>query len=182
MQSMEFSRPEYWSGQPFPSPGDLLNPGIEHRSPTLWVDSLPAEPQEKPKNTGVGSLSLLQGIFLTQEANPGLRHYRRILYQLSHQGSPCPKKTGLNLDPRKQIGLFGPHIIKTVQPITLKLFHFTIRAFKGVNLQFINFVMFLWKTDHLMKLFAEDSFFCVHRAQIQFKEPSQELFQKSSSK
>ena len=66
---MEFPRPEYWSGQPFPSPRDLPNPGIEPRSPTLQTDSLPAEPQGKPKNTGVGSLSLLQGIFLTQELN-----------------------------------------------------------------------------------------------------------------
>ena len=38
--SMEFSRPEYWSGQPFPSPGDLPNPGIEPRSPALEADSL----------------------------------------------------------------------------------------------------------------------------------------------
>ena len=42
---MEFSRPEYWSGKPFPSPGDLPNPGIKPRSPTLQADSLPAEPQ-----------------------------------------------------------------------------------------------------------------------------------------
>ena len=41
---MEFSRPEYWSGYPFFSPGDLPNPGIKPRSPILWVDSLPAEP------------------------------------------------------------------------------------------------------------------------------------------
>ena len=39
------------------------------------------------QNTGVGSLSLLQGFFLTQESNPGLLHCRRILYQLSHKGS-----------------------------------------------------------------------------------------------
>ena len=52
------------------------------------VDSLPAEPQGKPKNTGVGSLSLLQQIFLTQELNWGLLHCRRILYQLSYEGSP----------------------------------------------------------------------------------------------
>ena len=80
---MEFSRPEYWSGQPFPSPGDLPNPGIETRSPALQAESLPAEPQGKPKNTGVGSLSLLQGIFPTQEKNQGLLYCRRILYQLS---------------------------------------------------------------------------------------------------
>ena len=55
---MEFSRPEYWSGQPFPSPGDLPNPGIEPRSSALREGSLPAEPQEKLKNTGMGSLSL----------------------------------------------------------------------------------------------------------------------------
>ena len=85
---MEFSRPEYWSGLPFPSPGDLPNPGIEPRSPTLQADSLPTEPPGKPKNTGVGSLSLLQEIFPTQESNWGLLHWRWILYQLSYQGSP----------------------------------------------------------------------------------------------
>ena len=46
IQSMEFSRPEYWSGYPFPSPGNLPNPGIEPRSPTLSADSLPAEPHK----------------------------------------------------------------------------------------------------------------------------------------
>ena len=40
------------------------------------------------QNTGVGSLSLLQGLFPTQGSNSGLPHYRRILYLLSHQGSP----------------------------------------------------------------------------------------------
>ena len=58
------------------------------RSLTLQADSLPTEPQGKPKNTGVGSLSLLQWIFLTQESNWGLLHCRQILYQLSHQKSP----------------------------------------------------------------------------------------------
>ena len=42
--SMEFSRQEYWSGLPFPSPGDLPNPGIEPMSPALQVDSLLSEP------------------------------------------------------------------------------------------------------------------------------------------
>ena len=71
----------------FPFSRDLPNSGIEPRSPTLEADSLPAEPQWKPKNTGVGSLSLLQQIFQTQESNWGLLHCRRILYQLSSQGS-----------------------------------------------------------------------------------------------
>ena len=45
--SMEFSRQEYWSGLPFPSPGDLPHPGIEPRSPTLQADVLPSEPPGK---------------------------------------------------------------------------------------------------------------------------------------
>ena len=49
------------------------------------ADSLPDEPLGKPKNTGVGSLSLLQGILLTQELNRGHLHCRRILYQLNYQ-------------------------------------------------------------------------------------------------
>ena len=48
--SIEFFRQEYWSGLPCPPPGDLPNPGIEHRSPTLQVDSLLSEPPGKPKN------------------------------------------------------------------------------------------------------------------------------------
>ena len=55
IQSMEFSRPEYWSGWPFPSPEDLPNPGTEPRSPTLLEDSLPAEPPGKPKNTQISA-------------------------------------------------------------------------------------------------------------------------------
>ena len=47
-----------------PSPGDLPNPGIKPRSPALQADSLSSEPPGKPKNTGMGSLSLFQGIFL----------------------------------------------------------------------------------------------------------------------
>ena len=46
--SMGFSRQEYWSGLSFPSPGDLPDPGIEHRSPALKADSLPSEPPGKP--------------------------------------------------------------------------------------------------------------------------------------
>ena len=45
-QSMEFPRQEYWSGLPFPSPGDLPNPGIEPRSRALQADALPSEPSK----------------------------------------------------------------------------------------------------------------------------------------
>ena len=85
---MGLSRQGYWNELPFPSLGYLPDPGIEPRSPALQADSLPVETPGKPKNTGVGSLSLLQGIYLTQELNWGLLHCRRILYQLSYEESP----------------------------------------------------------------------------------------------
>jgi len=97
--SMGFSRQEYWSGFPFPSPGDLPNSGIERRCPTLQVDSLTSEPPGKPKNTG--SLSLLQGIFLIQESNQGLLHCRRILYQRSYKENP------MNIQDWFPLGLTG---------------------------------------------------------------------------
>ena len=50
---MEFSRQEYWSGLPFPSPGDLPNPGIEPGSPALQADSLPTDPPGKPQTNTV---------------------------------------------------------------------------------------------------------------------------------
>ena len=48
-RSMEFSRQEYWSGLPFPSPGELPNPGIEPGSPTSQADALPSEPPGKTR-------------------------------------------------------------------------------------------------------------------------------------
>ena len=83
---MGFSRQEYGSGLPCPPSGDLPNPGIEPRSPTLQADSLLSEPPGKPISIVVGSLSLLQGIFLTQQLNQGLLHCRWIPYHLSYQG------------------------------------------------------------------------------------------------
>ena len=106
MQSMKFSRPEHWSGWPFPSPGDLPKPEIEPRSPTLQMDFLPAEPEGKPKNTGVGSQFLLQQIFLSQELNQGLLRCRQILYQLSYWEF-CLNSWPLNI-------LFVPKIINVL--------------------------------------------------------------------
>ena len=65
VQYMEFSSLEYWSGKPFPSPGDLLNPGIKPRSPTLQADSLPAEPQRSP-----GILEWLAYPFFSRSSQP----------------------------------------------------------------------------------------------------------------
>ena len=84
--SLGFSSQEYWSGLPFPSPGDPPNPGIESGSPTLQVDALPSEPQtvrllhpwDSPgKSAGVGCHCLLQGILPTQGLNLGLPHCRQ---------------------------------------------------------------------------------------------------------
>ena len=70
----------------------------QHRDQTLVsliaVDSLPAEPKGKSKNTGVGSLSLLQRILPTQNLNRGFLHFRWILYQMSYQGSPRSSNHG----------------------------------------------------------------------------------------
>ena len=110
-QSMEFSRPEYWSELPFPSSGEPLDPGIKLGSPalqSLYQLSYEGSPKRKWKwlspvwlfathspwnspgqNIGVSSLSLLQGIFSTQGSNPDLPHCRQILHQLSHKGNPC---------------------------------------------------------------------------------------------
>ena len=101
---------------PFPSPGDLPHPGMEVTTPLLESDSLPLSHQGRPnlsvkakvaqlcptlcnpmdytvwnspaQHVGAGSLSLLQGIFSTQELNQGLPPCRQILYQLSHKPSP----------------------------------------------------------------------------------------------
>ena len=71
-----------------PSSRGFPSPGFEPRSPALQMDSLPSQPPGDPKNTGVGSLSLLQGIFLTWEFNQGLLPCRLILYQLNYKGRP----------------------------------------------------------------------------------------------
>ena len=59
-QSIEFSRQEYWSGLPFPSPGGLPNPGIEPRSLALQADALPSEPPGKPLSIRRDTIKLLE--------------------------------------------------------------------------------------------------------------------------
>ena len=55
--SMGFYRQVYWSGLPFPSPGDLPNPGIEPESPAFQADALTSEPPGKPRKKGAFSRS-----------------------------------------------------------------------------------------------------------------------------
>ena len=76
-----------------PNMGMYLVPLSECESHLVMSDSLQPHGLYSPcnspgQNTEVGSLSLLQGIFPTQGSNPGFLHCRRILYQLSHKGSP----------------------------------------------------------------------------------------------
>ena len=90
----------------------------------MQADSLPAEPPGKPKNSGVGSLSLLQWIFPTQELNLGLLHCRQILYQLSYQGSPyILKNCILILSSFPLLNKLNPTIIKCI--IETLSFNFT---------------------------------------------------------
>ena len=77
-----------WSGQLFPSPGDLPNPGFEPRSPALQADSLPAEPPQKTQKYWNGQPIPSPGIFPTQKLNWHFLLHRHILYQLGSQGSP----------------------------------------------------------------------------------------------
>ena len=73
------------------NPSTLMNNSMKSESQSCSVVSNSLQPHgiySPGQNTKVGSLSFLQGIFPTQESNPGLPHCRRILYQLSHKGSP----------------------------------------------------------------------------------------------
>ena len=81
----------------------------------LQADSLLSEPPGKPKNTGVGSLSLLQGNFPTQESNWGLLHCRWILYQLSYQESPTFNVHMVKLSKDKNWGSQNEHFIGFTQ-------------------------------------------------------------------
>ena len=68
---MGFSRQEYWSGLPFPSPGDLPDPGIEPRSPTLEADALTSEPPGKPYSTHHTALHGMVGDGECVDSDPG---------------------------------------------------------------------------------------------------------------
>ena len=85
--SKGFSRQEYLSRLPCPPPGDLPNTGIKPRTPALQAGSLPSEPPGEPKNSGLGSLSLLKE-FQPRNSTGVSCICRQILSQLSYQGSP----------------------------------------------------------------------------------------------
>ena len=95
-QSLGFSRQEFWSGLPCPPPGNLPNPGIEPKSPTLQVYSLPAEPPGKPNNLIMKSVkfSKVKGYKLIAKFRHKLkkvgkitRPFRYDLNQIHYSGS-----------------------------------------------------------------------------------------------
>ena len=76
---MGFSRQEYWSGLPFPSPGDLPNTGIEPRSLALQADSLLSEPRWKPEPLGIATAqSVCDGRILLLLLLLLLSHFSRV--------------------------------------------------------------------------------------------------------
>ena len=107
-------------------------------SNSLWPDGLYSPWNSPCQNTGMGSLSHLQGIFLTQGSNPGLLHCRPILYQLSHKGSHflgklAPKARLLHL-------LFPLHGIEFVQ-ITANVFLTTFSSAKKASVKLLLYPM-----------------------------------------
>ena len=80
--SMEFSRQEYWSGLSFSSPGDLPDPGIEPRSPTLQADALPSEPPG-------GGMQISSAFQFSAQSCQTLQHHG-----LQHARPPCPSPMG----------------------------------------------------------------------------------------
>ena len=108
----ESSRQEYWSGLPCLPPEDLPNPGIEPRSPSLQADSLPSGPPGKPKNTGVGSLSLLQAYLL----DPGIELGSPAL-QVDSLPAELPGKLYFSLS--KFSNLEGGGVISKLSGITI---------------------------------------------------------------
>ena len=97
------------------------------------MDSLSAEPQGKPKNTGVGSLSLLQGIFLTQESNQDLLHFRQIFYQLP------------SIETEKAFDkIQHPFMIRTLQKASKEATYLNI--IKAIYDQPVNIIQW-WKTE-----------------------------------
>ena len=75
--SMGFSRQEYWGRLPFPSPGDLPDPGIEPKSPALQADSLPLNHQASQKDT-VGCLNQISG-------NDGTKTVQELVSQMREE-------------------------------------------------------------------------------------------------
>ena len=93
---MEFSRPEYWSGEPFLSLEGLPNPGIEPRSPALQADSLPAEPQGSTIPDNIKVTCPKSYCRLAEESEFEAKFGLLINYKLSFPGGSHGKESACN--------------------------------------------------------------------------------------
>ena len=100
--SMVFSRQEYWSGLPFPSPGDFPDPGIKPGSPTLQADALPSKPPGKPRQVKISESYAQRLAKLWMQRKSSWRQLN-ILIQWRHDGQESER--GLLLIWRKISGL-----------------------------------------------------------------------------
>ena len=103
--SIEFSSQEYWSGLPFPYPGDLPDPGIEPGSPTLQADALPSEPSGNPFVINSSSLTMLCQIqwFPVNEG-------QYIMFRFS-SNNPCPGNLTEDLTDPADLSQFNKTLI-----------------------------------------------------------------------
>ena len=89
--SMEFSRQEYWSGLPFPSPGDLPHLGIEPGSPILWADALPSEPPETDCSIKLPKIQLERRKNTAQRLLVENHPWARPHFRHQYKRCPCPQ-------------------------------------------------------------------------------------------
>ena len=106
--SMGFSRQEYWNGLPFPSPGDLSDPGIKSRSPALQADSLPSEPPANPWwDSEVQGIVYLWLIHIVVWQKP-IQHYKAVTLQLKIKKEVmCHPQPGAQLPERVSSDSWG---------------------------------------------------------------------------
>ena len=101
--SMEFSRQEYWTGLPFPSPGDLPDPGIKPRCPAFQADPSPSEPPEQPQANGRKKQFTARG---TEQAIEGVKRcYMSLL------GRECERPRGAMLPNQLENSFFFVFLI-----------------------------------------------------------------------
>ena len=144
--SMEFSRQEYWSGLPFPSPGDLPDPGIEPRSPTLWADALPSEPQ----GSHIEFMMLFNHLILcypllTPSMFPSLRVFSSELALYIR----WPKYWSFSNSPSNEYSRLSSFIIDWFDPLKFKGFS---RVFSNTTVQkpqFFGAQLSLWSNSHI---------------------------------
>ena len=124
---MGFSRQEYWSGLPFPSPGNLPNPGIKPRSPALQADSLPSELQGRHNRSEVNIKQLLwcgRGVSSTLEMQASKRGFYASCMYMRGFISLAQTRRNILLFNQK---LLGNHLLLKLC-FLFRLMHYTFRV------------------------------------------------------